>query len=170
MFSLKALEKPESPFFWGWRGQEKGKRHDTHIKQTGNIASRLVTPPLHAPKQFVSMCACSSIQHLLLYLLFETITTITDGQASTVSIDCYCSTLFCIRRKSLTFWPTLSWFCFCAMAHVRGDLKERNSRSLTSVRETHFLVHLTKTVYVPLITFKVSSGERRLLFKWLAFH
>lgn len=95
MFSLKAQN--DFPFL-GAR-----KRHDTNIRQIGNIASRLVAPACtQAACARVCVCVCV-YQHLLLYLLLGTIATITDVQASKVCIDRYCSTLFCISRKSLTF-------------------------------------------------------------------
>lgn len=65
-------------------------------------------------KHWLSFPACtvhglfvcvSAIQlHLLLYLLWTNIT-VTDVQAGPFPIDCYCSTLLHISRKSLTFDP-----------------------------------------------------------------
>lgn len=133
--------------------------HFPLLKTDWNYCYRLKNP---ACTQMACVCVHkSTLQHLLLLYLLWTSVTITDVQASPFPIDCYCSTLFHISRKSLTFDPHCphSVFLQLLMSVVAQD---RKAWSLTSVGETHFFVCLTKPVYTALIGFYVSVEEWKI--------
>lgn len=117
-------------------------QHWDFLKTMRLEALQLIELPCMYPDGLLAcVCVCVSAstvqQHLLLYLLWTNIT-ITDVLANPRQIDCYCSTLFHISRKSLTFDPRCSSFVFLPLLMSEVAQKKKGMIINLCREDTHF--------------------------------